>query len=375
MVVDFVSRLAKCVYGFCWQNFPLLRDFVETGRIRDFVDLESGCFKDEVRSMSLPRVDPLPSCLSPQPQLALDKDPGLLVPNLIRARLGQSRGIGLAILGTDCLQRLVAAPEPLLANVHTLLKDQPNHRVALIDPDFADPTSADATPAWCCKQTATRSVWVRFISRFVNLRATNAFNQGWALLKVRVRTPRPLAVIAVRSSGVYCEYLLTEAVPAAMSLETWLTTADRHSSGAAFQVRSDIARQLAIQLQRLHRHGFDHRDLKPTNILLSGQSRKSTVWLIDLDGVWRWPLLPTVRRVQNLGRLWAGVARSQRVGATDALRFLMTYLPAEQRAQWKTLWKQVARRALKKQSQQRVAAIARPHLPTLNLPQIGAYGP
>lgn len=326
-------------------------------------------FKDEVCSMSAQRTESLPHFLNlPQP-LALEKDSGLTIPGIIRVRQGCSLGMGLASLGTECLQRLVAAPELLLSSVQAWLKDQPNHRVAIIES-----ATADASLIWCCKQTATRNRWVRFITQLVNLRAINAFYQGWAFLRVRIRTPRPLAVVAVRRGGAYYEYLLTEAIPAAISLERWLSDAERQVTGDAFHRRRDVALQLGSQLQRLHRHGFDHRDLKPTNILLSDRAGRPTVWLIDLDGVWRWPLLPSARRVQNLARLWAGVSRCANVSASDALRFLVAYLPADQRANWRVLWRQVARRARAKQSRQDSVNAQQTAAP-LTFPQIGEHGP
>jgi serine/threonine protein kinase len=146
--------------------------------------------------------------------------------------------------------------------------------------------------------------------------------------------------------GVYHEYLLTEAVPGAISLHDWLEghTSDESDSEFLWQ-RISVARQLGLLLQRLHQQRFDHRDLKPTNLLLSDVGR---VWLIDLDGIWRWPVLPRIRRVQNLARLWAGLAGRQQVTAADALRFLLAYLTPEQRGEWKLIWRQVARRAAAK---------------------------
>ncbi len=261
--------------------------------------------------------------------------------DVIRISFQATHGVGLTKLGGDCLRRLVSAPELLLNGARIWLKDQPGHRVALIE------SESSAVPGmWCCKATRTRSWWVRVITSFATFRSRNAFHQGRAMLLAAVTTPQPLVVISSTCQGAYHEYLLTAAVPESVSLQSWLVEPSREKTPAEFQQRCSIARCLAIQIQRLHRHRFDHRDLKPTNILLSVSADKHTVWLIDLDGVWRWPvLLPSPRRIQNLARLWAGVALTSNVTPTDALRFLLAYLPPEQRGNWKSLWRRVARLA------------------------------
>lgn len=285
------------------------------------------------------------ACGTPQ----VGAGPKGFAPELVQIVDGRASGLGLASLGMDCLQRLVSAPELLLAGARTWMKNQPGHRVAFVD------SESEAAPGmWCCKERTTRSRWVRFAAAWTSIRAHNAFRQGLALLRAQVNTPLPLAVVAVTRCGEYHEYLLTEAIPDAVSLQTWLGTRGQSSSTSALRETSDLSRQLGLQLQRLHAHGFDHRDLKPTNVLIAESSGRSSVWLIDLDGVWQWPWIPAPRRVQNLARLWAGVAGLDGVTATDALRFLLSYLMPDQRRNWKTLWRRVAKRAAAKIRERRV---------------------
>ena len=291
--------------------------------------------------MPAPSVEILPPCMLPElrspPATAVGAHPQAY---LARTSDGRVRALGLASLGTDCLQRLVSAPDLILSGARAWLKNQPDHRVALID------SESDAVPGmWCCKETVTRNRWVRFVTTWGSFRAHNAFRQGLACLRANISTPQPLAVLTFSRSGAYHEYLLTAAVPDAVSLQDWLNSGGPIVSAAAFRRRCEITRQLGLQLQRLHQRGFDHRDLKPTNVLISDSSPVQPVWLIDLDGVWRWPWLPSPRRTQNLARLWAGVAMIPGVTPTDALRLLFAYLTPQQRRNWKTLWRRVARRA------------------------------
>ena len=266
-------------------------------------------------------------------------------PTLVRLASGSTRGIGLARLGSECLQRIVAAPEFLLQSAIVWLKNTSDRRVALI---AADASAADET--WCCKVAVSRSWRVRFTAKFVAIRSWNAFHQGVALRKVNVSTPQPLAIVTVVRDGAYHEYLLTETVPNAMSVRQWFEARDWHGGDKASRLLlAAVIRQLAQQLRRLHAERFDHRDLKPSNILLDDANQ---IWLIDLDGVCRWSVLPKRRRVQNLARLWAGLAPTG-VTATDALRFLFEYLPPAQRHSWKRLWCNIVRRAAPKIEQKR----------------------
>ncbi len=281
---------------------------------------------------------PLPGLAAEKDRTCADAIADELPPQLVRMAAGAARGMGLARLGNDCLQRIVSGPDLLMSSAKVWLKNDAGRRVALIE---ADAGSADSL--WCCKEAVSRRWWVRFIAPIVSVRAWNAFYQGLILRRLHISTPQPLAVVTVTRHGSYHEYLLTDAVPGAASLQVWLGRHKSHeTAGNVRPQRCKVAQQLGLLLQRLHAERFDHRDLKPTNLLLSDAGR---VWLIDLDSIWRWPVLPRSRRVQNLARLWAGLARHRQVTATEALRFLLAYLTPKQRGDWKSLWRQVVRRA------------------------------
>lgn len=260
---------------------------------------------------------------------------------LIRISVGAATGVGIAALGTEMLRHIVSAPDALMQSARKWLKNDRDRRVALIQ----SPGRGAFGPL-CYKEMSSRRWVVRIVSRFAKVRAWNAFHKGLLLRRLQIATPQPLLVVSARRPGVYQEYLLTAAVPGAVSLQDWLgSQPSRKSAKARFLKRQSLAQHLGNLLQRLHAERFDHRDLKPTNLLLSTTGQ---VWLIDLDGVWRWPILPRFRRTQNLARLWAGLSAKGLASATDALRFLRAYLPARDYQNWKTVWRQVARRAERK---------------------------
>jgi hypothetical protein len=260
------------------------------------------------------------------------------------------RSVGLAEFGSAWLERFHSSPALLFSTSSAVLKQDANRRAALVDAGMAE-----RSLICFLKETISRNWWVRFSVQFAELRSTNAWRQGLAMRAACIRTPRPVALATFSQNGAYYEYLITEIISNATTLDRWLGL-----QGASITVTEDntqrrfAALELGTQIRRLHQHRFDHRDLKASNILVSECEAGLQLWLIDLDGVWRWPILPKSRRIQNLARLWIGVARSQQVTAADALRFLKVYLGQDWRRSWKSFWLQIGRRAeLKMASDQR----------------------
>ncbi len=186
--------------------------------------------------------------------------------------------------------------------------------------------------------------------------ARRAWEIGHQLLRRGIDTPRPLACAVLVEGAVRTQYLLTAAVPDSLTLLDWCAElrAERPAlpeQRARWQPRwTGLARVLA----RLHAAGFDHRDLKFQNLLVSRRGPAERVWLLDLDGVRchaRWRALPggkawfVSRRVQNLARVLASAHAQGMVRAADALRFLRVYLNGDERRDWKWWWRSIRDRA------------------------------
>jgi hypothetical protein len=100
--------------------------------------------------------------------------------------------------------------------------------------------------------------------------------------------------------------------------------------------------QFARQMYRLHAAGFDHRDLKFANILVSSDPADPRIWLLDLEGVRVWRRLPVRRAVKNLARISVSALVCQHLSRTDRLRFLRVYLAGQSARAWKTWWRRIA---------------------------------
>jgi tRNA A-37 threonylcarbamoyl transferase component Bud32 len=134
-----------------------------------------------------------------------------------------------------------------------------------------------------------------------------------ALEQAGVATPRVVAVGVHRwIRWPVRAYLIIEYVPDAVTLD--------HFLGHGWP--SKLVYPLADLVARLHAHGFSHRDLKATNVLVDRHHRP---WLIDLDGVRDYGRLPDARAVLDLARLAQDLVVRNIPPGRSALRFLGRY--------------------------------------------------
>jgi tRNA A-37 threonylcarbamoyl transferase component Bud32 len=260
-----------------------------------------------------------------------------------RLRGRNNKGWATRDLPPCVLSRLLADPEaPLRQKGCSLLKDSPSSTVAELRLSLL----GEPKPV-----VYKRFAVTRWISPWLSLaRATRAFRSwvnGHRLLNCGVPTARPLAVIHHRAWGLTREcYLLSEKLPDTVTLHEYVAAL----AGLPAPVRRarvlQLLEQVARLVQALHRRQLSHRDLKAVNILISGNSgRSSRLYLIDLVGLERWRRLPRSRRVQNLSRLHASFHDHPWLSRTDKLRFLRTYLAwgLNGKSGWKEWWRQIAK--------------------------------
>ncbi len=152
----------------------------------------------------------------------------------------------------------------------------------------------------------------------------------------RLPTPRALAVSHRRRFGLQREgYLLMEHLPAAKTLDE-ITVAPRK---AVFAESADLVRLM-------HQRGLSHRDLKASNVVVSG----GRIFLIDLVGLERQRTVSADRRRRDLTRLCVSSLTMSGVTQTTRLRWLRLYLggTSKEWGEWKSWWKDILRRCLDK---------------------------
>ncbi len=257
---------------------------------------------------------------------------------------------GLATLDGDWLRTIRDDPERLFReNRVRWHKQTAKHRVAEVRLEFNSAGKSTAPTAAFLKCIEQQSGWRGWLAGFRESPVRRCWEVGHALLRRGIDTPRPLLFVERREPQSSRSYLLTEAIPDSVSVpdfmnERWpgLTSCQRHD-----WVTGHL-QQLARQLRRLHDAGFDHRDLKFSNLLVASDPVDVRVWFLDLDGVRVWRSLPRRRAVQNLARINVSSLVVDLASRTHCLRFLKWYLGDWFHDEWKSWWRDVARVSLAK---------------------------
>ena len=258
---------------------------------------------------------------------------------------------GLATLDREWLTSIRDAPEGLFAErTIRLCKESRRHRVAEVE--LTGPEEGRRA-YWKCVEA--RTGWRSLFSRWRMSSVRRAWEIGHALLRRGIDTPRPLLFVEQRGRTAARSYLMTEAVTESVGLGEFFECGWQELDSAHQAVWiAGHGKTLARQLRRLHDAGFDHRDLKFSNLLVSTVASDVRVWLLDLDAVREWRNLPRFRALQNLSRLNVSGLLVPGIRHTDRLRFLREYLGTDAGHDWKSWW-----RALARLSKQKIARNAR----------------
>jgi tRNA A-37 threonylcarbamoyl transferase component Bud32 len=132
----------------------------------------------------------------------------------------------------------------------------------------------------------------RLRDTFRPTRAHRAFRFGWELELLGIPTARVYAAgVERRLRCPVRAYLLTDFIPNAITLHELF---EQQKTLSPLQIGN-----LAICLGKLHNAGYSQRDMKAMNILIVD---KVNPWLIDLDGIQKFPRIPEHRVVRDLAR-------------------------------------------------------------------------
>jgi tRNA A-37 threonylcarbamoyl transferase component Bud32 len=252
--------------------------------------------------------------------------------------LGGCRGI--AAVGLAWLKTVRDDPEQLFREVLAWHKKTAKHRVARIAMESGQIGPRGSAFIKCVQQQGLVQRW---FSRFRDSPVRKAWEFGHALRRRQVDTPRPILIVERRERNTRKCYLLTEAVPDTVNLSEFLLSSWPHMSQPA--QRAWLAarmRRLAWQMRRLHDSGFEHRDLKFPNLLVSRRTADARVWLLDLEGMRAWRRLPEARAAQNLARINVSALAHGIATRSDRLRFLKWYLSDNSLRDWKCWWRRIS---------------------------------
>ena len=194
--------------------------------------------------------------------------------------------------------------------------------------------------------------WHRRLAQFwPPSRSSRGWRIGHALLHRDIATARPLAVLERRCGPLVLDSLLiTEALPGALDLETFLRRAQAAQPPTDWvRLKRQVGGLLARHVRRLHAAGFEHRDCKAGNILVTQHPALALFW-IDLDGLRFRETLTLRESLQALVRLHVSLCGVPGLTRTDRARFLKTYLARYGAAPrgWRALWPAIERDSAEK---------------------------
>lgn len=254
---------------------------------------------------------------------------------------------GLAGLNLAWLKELRNDPERLFAGGSLVWhKQTAKHRIAEVE--LPDELAAFRGKAFF-KCIERFGLWRNWLAQFRDSPVRKAWEYGHALLRRQIDTPRPILCVEQCPTQPRRSYLLTEAVPETTTASEFL---DRDWPGMPPEVQIRWlrchGRRLADQMRRLHDSGFDHRDLKFSNLLVSFGEEDPRIWFLDLDGMRTWRHLPEQRAVQNLARINVSTTAHALGSKSDRLRFLKCYLGQQRARDWKSWWRRIEETSLRK---------------------------
>jgi hypothetical protein len=170
---------------------------------------------------------------------------------------------------------------------------------------------------------------------------------------------RPLAILERRIGPfIRDSVLVTEFVPGARDLETYLRCELTGNARERLQNKCALTALLVRELRKLQSRGFSHRDCKAQNILVRDAGELSLLW-IDMDGIRRAGTLSRAEQLRPLARLHVSLLDVPGLTRTDRARFLKAYFarfgaPVDA---WRAAWREldVAVRAKIEQRESRKA--------------------
>ena len=256
-----------------------------------------------------------------------------------QARGRNYKAVADADLPPDELARAVESPEsPLEAPTTSVVK---RGRSALIVKAAFRLCDGETRAAY--KRFGSKN-WLRRLSRGLQAsRVVRNFRLGHKLLRFGVATPRPLLAVSPRwRVFLRPAFLATQWIEGALPIDAFLRTLAGMPAGRQRAILRETAHGVGRLVGALHAHGFAHRDLKATNLLVRERQGRIEVFVIDLDGASTPWFLTRRTRWTNLARL---LIASQKLGeVTHVLRrrALAAYLDSfPDPAPWKAVWREL----------------------------------
>ena len=261
----------------------------------------------------------------------------------MRARVIESRlnGINLRVrhdykdqlleMGIPDIDSLILAPGAKIIN-------NSSYRTVLFLP------SSGNGPGFFVKRHSHPGLVNRLKYIFRSSRGRKEWKIGNYMLDSGIRTARPVAAGERRRFRILeKDFLITEAIEGSLTLDKFL---EAHFSlpllPEEIRKKRALIKDLASQMDRMHRLGVFHYDFHAGNILAKVDREDNPIsFIMDLHRVSLSRKVNLRKRIVNLGQLNASLVK--KVGLTDRLRFLKAYWRAQSLGQIRSLLPRIER--------------------------------
>ena len=196
-------------------------------------------------------------------------------------------------------------------------------------------------------QRPRQSRWWKIGQRYSEVR--RAWEIGHAFLRRCIATAKPLMFVEISSDDTSRQYIVTETISNAQSLQDFLQR-DRRSHSEQFGIGclAEMGSRLARQLQRIHTAGFDHPTVTAKTILVEKTRERQQIWFVSLENVLQRRRLLHRHIVTSLASLNASLLSCDSIPMTHRLRFLKHYLKDRAVEQWRPWWREIQRETIRK---------------------------
>lgn len=192
------------------------------------------------------------------------------------------------------------------------------------------------------KRYNTYSVWSRIEGSLNGSKAFRSWQGARLLMDKGLNTAQPLAAIEHRQWGVLKEsFYVTRAIE-----DSWISVEYYKEKlvDKAVSIRDKrfFLRSLAKLFSDIHGKGIYHNDLKDYNILVREEEGHLRFFLLDLEGIKEYEMLPERKRLKNLVQLNRTLGRL--VNNTAKIAFLKEYCGT---GEWKELARSIVKESLR----------------------------
>ena len=121
------------------------------------------------------------------------------------------------------------------------------------------------------------------------------------------------------------DFMVSESVKDSVNLYQYVDKITKSTESDFRQKKLEIIEEMGELIGKMHAEKIIHGDLRWGNLLIAKNNKgNNSFWFIDNERTYKYPILPSVRRLRNLVQL--NMTINIRITRSDRLRFLERYL-------------------------------------------------